>query len=163
MFLFRLWKITQGYSEQCNVQYVQFGSACWCVRIGEKIAKIFILHLVTDICYNKRFIMRVRCVLFRIPWRNLAERSFLLGMTMKCLERVTYHIQSARNWLQTFHGPWRTTLAYLYLCLIQVDIVTWIQSVYVEHDCIEQDLPTHPRKQQVWWHKIHGKSSWERG
>lgn len=104
------------------------------------------LHQVTDICHNKTFITRVRSVFFRRPWRNLKERSFSLlrrGMTKKYLKTV---IQRNRSWLQTFHGPQRTALPCLYIWLIQVDSIIWIQYDYGDCNCIEQDLPRYPRK-----------------
>lgn len=163
MFLPCLWKMMPVYAEQYNDQYVQLGSACWCVSTTEKNAMVWgVLHLVTDIYHNKTFIVRVKST-FRRPWRNLKKRLFSplkRGMTKKYFKRVMCWIQRNRRWLQTFHGPQRTTLPYLYLWLIHMDCVVWIQYDYGDCNCIEQDLPPPPQEKRVWWHKTHGKSSW---
>lgn len=146
MFLLCLWKAVPGYEEQYNDQ---FGSARCCVSTRENNAIAWgFLHLVTGICH-KRFIMKVRSVFFRRPWRNLKERLFFLlkrGMTKKYLEMVMCWTLRSGRWLPIFHGPQRTTLPYLHLWPIQVDNRIWIQSNYVDCNCIEQDLPTQSRK-----------------
>lgn len=101
----------------CESTVRVFRTNSQCVQLGffrKENAKIFLLSLATDTHYNKWFIMRKTNMAFRIPWRNLAKRSHLSGLTMRCPEIVMHQIQSDGSGLQTFQGPWRTTVKYLY-------------------------------------------------